>query len=219
MITAVNSSAVEWVKAAITESLPQPWAEWPGGWPNEVESALIDAVLSIRANYGSSSSTGVRGAVRRYRDDVGGGALNDLTRLAAYSPDQLETVLKNQQKTSGVSKAQAIVEAAHALVSAGVTKAEHVSPEEHLSAYTRVHGLGKVTWEYFTMLLGHPGIKADTWITRWVSDAVGADRQLSSDHAHALLKRAAAELGIGADSDLPNLTQLDHAIWNVARTT
>jgi hypothetical protein len=112
------------------------------------------------------------------------------------------------------------VEAAKALVAAGVTKAEHVCPEEHRSAYTRVHGLGKVTWEYFTMLLGHPGIKADTWITRWVSDAVGADRQLTSEHANALLKEAATELGIGAgNAEPPTLTQLDHAIWKVARTT
>ena len=211
---------VERLKKAITDTLPEPWAEWPGGWPDEVEAALIDAVLSIRANYGSSSSTGVRGAVRRYRDEVGGGPLNDLARLAAYSPAQLESVLKNQQKTSGVSKAQAITEAANALIAAGVTKAEHVSPEDHRSAYTRVQGLGKVTWEYFTMLLGHPGIKADTWITRWVSDAVGADRQLTSAHANELLKQAATELGIDAGgAERPNLTQLDHAIWKVARTT
>lgn len=216
----MSRAEVERLKTAISDTLPKPWAEWPGGWPNEVEAALVDAVLSIRANYGSFSSTGVRGAVRRYREDVGGGALNDLSRLAAYPPERLEKVLKNQQKTSGVSKAQAIVEAAKALLAAGVTKGEHVSPEEHRGAYTGVHGLGKVTWEYFTMLLGHPGIKADTWVTRWVSDAVGAERQLSSDHANALLKRAATELGIAAGSaERPNLTQLDHAIWKVARTT
>lgn len=217
MSTAMSSSAVERVKAAITESLPQPWAQWPGGWQDEVEAALIDAVLSIRANYGSST-TGVRGAVRRYRTDVGGGPLDDLNRLAACSPDELARVLRNEQKTSGVLKALAIVEAAKALVAVGVTKAGHVSPEDHRRAYTGVHGLGGVTWEYFTMLLGHPGIKADTWITRWVSDAVGADGQLSSNDANALLKQAAAELGIGAGrADCPNLTQLDHAIWKVAR--
>jgi len=36
-----------------------------GGYPSEVEAALVDAVLSIRNTYGTSPSTGVRGAVGR----------------------------------------------------------------------------------------------------------------------------------------------------------
>src|SRR3954454_24846123 len=41
---------------------------WPGGWPGEVEAALIDAVFSVRARYGNrTSGTGVYGAVTRWR--------------------------------------------------------------------------------------------------------------------------------------------------------
>jgi len=42
------------------DAIPKPWPEWGGGWTGQVEAALIDAVLSIRARYGSSSTTGVR---------------------------------------------------------------------------------------------------------------------------------------------------------------
>jgi hypothetical protein len=41
---------------AISEQLPQPLTAWPGGYPGEVEAALIDAVLSIRARYGSEAT-------------------------------------------------------------------------------------------------------------------------------------------------------------------
>lgn len=39
----------------------------PDGWPRNVELALIDTVLSIRAVYGTSAETGVRGAIKRYK--------------------------------------------------------------------------------------------------------------------------------------------------------
>ena len=160
----------------------------------------------------------MRGAVGRYREAVGGGQLNDLARLAKFSPGDLQEVLHNHQNTSGVPKAKAIVDAAQALVAVGVNRAEDVVPSEHGRAYTSVYGLGKVTWEYLTMLLGHPGIKADTWITRWVSEAVHADSRLSSKEARDLLAAAASGLGIGWDDPAqPTLTQLDHAIWKVAR--
>ena len=213
----MHQQQIDLLKAAIERELPKPWTAWPGGYPNEVEAALVDAVLSIRAAYGNSPASGVRGAVSRYRKWVDGGRLDDLARLANFTPDRPAEVLGNHQKTSGVLKAAAIVEAANNLLAAGVTCAADLDPETHRRAYTRVHGLGGVTWEYLTMLLGHSGIKADTWVTRWVSEAVGAT-QLSNRDAHDLLAEAARELGIGSnDPEVPGLTQLDHAIWNAAR--
>ena len=216
-VSAMTKTQVGLLKEAISRDLPHPMTQWPGGYPGEVEAALIDAVLSIRATYGSSVNTGVRGAVGRYRDAVGGGELNDLARLAGFSEQQLVTILQNRQKTSGVLKADAILQAAANLTTAGVVRADELSPEVHRRAYTQVRGLGGVTWEYFTMLLGHPGIKADRWITRWVSNAVVADRQLTSEQAHDLLMRAATELSEADAEPSPSLTQLDHAIWRVAR--
>ncbi len=43
----------------IESQLPSTWTAWPGGWPNEVEVALIDAVLSIR----SRTAVRLRGSV------------------------------------------------------------------------------------------------------------------------------------------------------------
>lgn len=91
----------------------------------------------------------------------------------------------------------------------GVHRAADVDPVAHRSAYTGVHGLGWITWEYFTMLLGKPGVKADTWITSSVSTKIGEG--VSSKEAHATLIAAGERLQV------ESLTQLDHVIWNDAR--
>lgn len=209
------ANEVDLLQRAVEETLPQPWTDWPGGWPEEIEAALLDAVLSIRARYGNAR-TGVRGAVSRYRDAVGGGELDDLGRLAAYDTVVLGHILDNAQRTSGRPKSGAIVEAAGDLVTAGVRRAADLEPDKHKSAYTRVHGLGGVTWEYFTMLLGRPGVKSDTWVTRWVSSHVG--RTVTSHEAHDLLTQVADRV-VDADTDSPHafLTRLDHQISRAAR--
>lgn len=61
---------------------------------------MIDAVLSIRACYGGVTS-GVRGAVGRYRAGLDGAPLDDLRRLAGQSEDQLAALLNNHQTTMG----------------------------------------------------------------------------------------------------------------------
>ncbi|WP_299442241.1 hypothetical protein [uncultured Phycicoccus sp.] len=87
--------------------------------------------------------------------------MDDLPGLAAFNPEELADVLGNHQKASGVLKAQTVVQAAENLVRAGVTRAADLHDDEHRRAYPSVYGLGDVTWENFTMLLGHPGVKAD----------------------------------------------------------
>ncbi|MBO0907781.1 hypothetical protein [Arthrobacter sunyaminii] len=189
----------------ITAELPRDsWTPWPGGWPDQIEAALIDAVLSISAKYGSETN-GVRGAVARYRAEVDSDRPNDLARLSNQDPEQLQTVL-NDQKVSGRTKASAIVEAAKNLLAVGVKSAADLDPHnaEQKKAYTAVHGLGWVTWEYFGMLLGKPGIKADRWIVRFAGRALGRD--VTATEAKALLFEAAAELEATP-------TELDHAIW------
>lgn len=42
----------------------EKWKPWSGGRKDKIEVALIDAVLSIQAKYGSEQN-GVRGAVSR----------------------------------------------------------------------------------------------------------------------------------------------------------
>ena len=120
-------SDVDLVVASATTNLPSEWPQWGGGWPGEIEAALLDAVLSIRSRYGKKSTTGVRGAVGRYRDHRGA-PLDDLTALAAIDPAELQTVLRNRQKTGRVTKAEALVAAAAALSAVGVTRLHTFDP-------------------------------------------------------------------------------------------
>ncbi len=95
----------------IGRELPNVWTAWPGGWPDQVELALLDAVLSIRSRYGSPT-TGVRRRVQLYRQHRGGDRADDLTVLAGTDTGALATLLQTQQRTGGVLKADAIVQAA-----------------------------------------------------------------------------------------------------------
>lgn len=194
---------------AIRTQIPTPWPAPPNGWRGEIEAALLDAVLSIRARYGGQD-TGVRGGItcwREYRCDA---VLDDLAALTSLSTDQLADKIGHQRLPGGQLKAAAIVQAATGLLQAGVRHAADVNvhSEQHRLAYQSVRGLGPVTWRYLLMLLGTPGIKADTWITRFVRSAVKA--RVSSPDAEALLMQAARLLN--ADP-----TALDHAIWAHAR--
>jgi hypothetical protein len=207
-------SDVDLVVRHIEQTIAKPWPEWRGGWPGSIEAALIDAALSIRARYGSET-TGVRAAVRRWRDaNPDRPSLDDLDVLAATASDVLASVLDNRQVLSGgASKPDAIKAAASALAAAGVRHASDLdaSNTAHRAAYTGVRGLGPVTWEYLLMLLGHPGVKADTWIRRFVADAIG--REPEASEAGSLVKAAATALSVEP-------TDLDHAIWrHMSETT
>jgi hypothetical protein len=210
--------------AYIDEKLPPGWPEWPGGWPGQIEAALLDAVLSIRARYGSAN-TGVRAAVRRYKEFVDDDRPNSLMRLAGFDPIELGEVLKNRQVTGGASKATAVIEAAKRLNAEGVEQAADIpvaevgarrTPEQQVrferlkSAYRSVPGLGKVTFAYFTMLVGEPDVKADTWVRRFVAEAIGRE-EVSSTYTEQLAKAAAGHYGVD-----PRV--LDHAIWVYMRT-
>lgn len=43
------------------------WTKWPGGWSDDIESALLDAVFSARAIYDSAGGRGVHTQVTRWR--------------------------------------------------------------------------------------------------------------------------------------------------------
>lgn len=186
--------------------------DYPGGWPNAIELALIDAVLSIQARYGrrGATPTGVPAAVARYQLGEGDRAFDDLTRLSQFDPAELARALGNHQKTSGHLKAAAIVSAANRLVAVGVRHAKDFDGKNaaQRAAYVGVRGLGPVTWEYLGMNLGNEGVKADTWIRRFVAEAVG--HSVEPKLAEALIKAVANKL------DGVTATQLDHAIWAAA---
>lgn len=178
----------------------------PDGWPGNVELSLIDAVLSIRARYGVTADTGVRGAIKRYKSESGRTSWDDLAALAKMDAAWLERVLENRQKTGGVPKAQAIVSAANRLGQVGVVSSKDVdrNSSEQRRAYCGTRGLGPVTWQYFLILVGHDGVKPDTLVTRFVEQAIG--RKPDTQTVTRLVTEAAKRLGVPAAA-------LDHSIW------
>ncbi len=89
--------------AHLQAQLPPTWDAWPGGWPDQVEFALIDAVLSIRSRYGGPT-TGVRRRVGLYREHRAPETPDDLPVLGALDPERLATLLRTRQRTSGTLK-------------------------------------------------------------------------------------------------------------------
>jgi hypothetical protein len=211
-IVAIDPNDTAAVVAAVNRALPGELTEWPGGYPGEIEAALIDAVLSIRANYGQPHN-GVRGAVRawrKWREEV---LVDDLAAFDQVDAESLATILEKRQRLSGGAlKSAAIIEAAQNLRTAGVLHASQVRVDssEQKAAYRSVRGLGPVTWVYFLMLLGKPGVKADTWIIRFVEESLDQDRRVGPDEARELLVAAAGELGVDA-------SRLDHNVWTYMR--
>jgi hypothetical protein len=195
----------------IDDQIGDEWTEWPGGRPGEIEVALVDAVMSIRARYGRVArdglrATGVHRAVAAYREvRAPTEVLDDLRTLASLDWREVEKAV-GRQVTSGVPKAAAIVEAAQRLVGCGVTSSAQLNldDEDQRRAYTGVTGLGWVTWEYFGMLLGQPGVKADRWVIAAVADAVA--RPVSPYEARDVVLAAAAARGHSP-------TRLEHALW------
>lgn len=189
----------------VERELPTDWEAWPGGWPGEIEVALLDAVFSIRARY-----SGVRRVIDRWREHRGPGPLDALQELAAYveRPDDLVEVLGSRQRVPGGSatKAAAVANAARRLVDGGVVSSRAFDPRDpdQRRAYVGVAGLGDVTWTYLGMLLGTPGVKADTMIRRFVSRSQGRD--VGADEARRLVGGAADRLGCDPIA-------LDHAVW------
>ncbi|PVA91860.1 hypothetical protein DDK01_18050 [Mycobacteroides abscessus] len=191
--------------AYIEDELPASFDHIPDGWPGSIELALIDAVLSIQARYGTSADTGVRGSIGKYkRAFPDRDPWNDLRSLAALDPQKLAEILGNRQTTGGVLKADAIVNAAGRLVDAEATHAQNVDDRKHQDAYTGTKGLGPITWSYFLMLLGQDGVKADTLVSRFVSRGIGRDA--TAEEVTVLVTKAAEQLQIPSKV-------LDHAIW------
>lgn len=203
------SSDLDVLHGYVVETIGSSPTAWPGGWPNEVEVALIDAVFSVRARYGSRERvTGVYGAVMRWREFRAEQA-DDLRVLADVDEAHLRS-LTNSGKINGRYKARVVIDAARALRSIGVVHANDVAARlaESRSAYLSVKGCGPVTWSYFRMLLGVDDVKPDTWLMRFVQDRLPHVR--NTVEASQLVTDVASRMNVSA-------TSLDHAIWSYRR--
>jgi hypothetical protein len=69
-----------------------------------------------------------------------------------------------------------------------------------------VDGIGDATADYFLILLGHPGVKPDRMIHRFLRRVLG--RSVTNAEAARLLECVAKQLRA-------DLVRLDHAIWSL----
>lgn len=183
---------------------------------------LLDSIYSTGNHY-----SGVINLVGRYKErrreegaDASIDSVQDLIRAAESwgGVDGLIDVT-NRWKTStrkgAPSKASAVLEAAdmlarHELVTIDDIRSALTDPhsQEHSEVkneWLRIPGQRSgLTWNYFLMLAGVPGVKADRMIVRYVSRVL--NREIAPKEAAGLVSRVADHLGI-------RRTKLDHAIW------
>ena len=200
------------LRAALEEDFPD-WKmpPWPGGWVGQIEAALIDAVFSIRARYGSET-TGVRAVVSRWRAETGDRrSMDDLNRLAEPTGRSLTDVAANRSTTGGAMKSEVVRTVAAVMVAEGIQHSADLQDKKKLATAKRIYlsqrGLGKVTWSYFAMLNGIDDVKADTHVVAYVNRKLGL---AGSDRLRA---DAVRDLLLRVDHGFGDRTALDHAIW------
>lgn len=183
-----------------------------GGWIDEISTALLDAVFSIRARYRAADpSKGVSGRIRAFRD-VEPGVRNDLTVLSDLGSVRIGEIM-GSGTTGGRLKSEVVVDAGDRFIAVGIDQARDLlGADTHAmkETYTSVRGLGWVTFEYFTMLLGIPGVKADTMITRFVNNALAA-ADLEPVGPHAARDLVIAAYDKSGKSDF--LSGFENAVW------
>jgi hypothetical protein len=207
----------EHVREAIGED-PAQWTKWPGGWPDDIESALIDAVFSARAMYRSKRGRGISRKIAEWQrartrstysldvliaeiDAVGVAAWARSFGNLQPSPG------RSTEAPRGPSKAAAVREAAEKLRKADINVADDINTTTAATAKTTlrsISGIGYATANYFLMLLGVPGIKPDRMIHRFLKDAAG--HAFSNAYAEQVLQPVAAHFGVQEHA-------LDHAVW------
>lgn len=208
-----EQQAIAAVSKAVRGIPEENFSAWPGGWPDQIGMSLIDAVYSIRAVYKTKDpAKGVLGRAKSFRDAYPG-ATNDLKCLRDLGEKQIRAIMGNG-KTVGRYKSECVIDAADNFLSlrppVGKAAQLRALDPNHRQAYTDVKGLGDVTYEYLTMLLGQPGIKADRMIRGFV-DAALKEQHLAPLGA-ATARRIVAAVQAAERPDV-ELHKFDHAIW------
>ena len=188
--------------------------------------ALVDAIYSIRSRYPAvkrviaaycaASGTACQPLAARSGPGFGEHGLDFFLDQAGSQQgvalaDRL--FAGNRSRTAGRLKADVCVEAARGLQAVSVTDIsdlrERAGDTEVRHAWTGVHGLGWVTWQYSCSLAGIDHFKPDVMLMRFAAEALG--RYVSPAETDVRLSGAFEEL----QPSYPGLTKraLDHTIW------
>lgn len=215
-----DPNLTELVLRRIRDKLGDPgtWKS-PTGYPDSLALCIIDSIQSLGVRYSS-----VEHVLQRYRAARLGAADTDGPAELLGTFDERDGVdrwardIGNNNRTStqlgAPLKASAIREAASFLEGAGVATpvALRALGPEQLAAvkarWLRVPGQRSgISWRYFLMLAGVPGVKADRMICRFVQNASGqAKPVIAPGAAGQAVEAAARRLDVSA-------TTLDHAMW------
>lgn len=221
----IETSDVERLAAAVRRDLGDESRWFKPEAYRSVALCLIDSIYSTGNRY-----SGVVDAVNRYverRESEGAEATTDSSTdlLKAVERWGGDTALADATKhwrcwpsKEAPFKATAVVQAAQLLADAGLETIDDVQgalmdPEKQASSPVKKEWLALpgqrsgLTWIYFLMLAGIPGVKADRMVVRYVERVL--DRPVEPVEA-ALLVSAVAD-----ERKLPR-TLLDHAIWRQA---
>jgi hypothetical protein len=202
----------------------------PMGWPTPVLlEGLAQCVLNSVFSTGNRSEAVVRvlDRYRRRRSAAGADANMDgpaelLAEIETCGgPEGFADALGNHwrawQRKTAPYKTQVIYEASRLLVRTSIDDRDQLeaalkSPATHDRLKKGWLGLpgqrSGLTWRFFLMNSGMPGIKADRMITRWTADALL--RSVTPREAERILTSAAERLGVES-------RRLDHAVWKSER--
>lgn len=211
-MSAQTDAKLKAVVEAVHSVPAENFSVYGGGWPEEISTALLDAVFSMRAVYRSDRpGVGVHGRLTTFREKYDG-AKDDLALLHAIGEGEIERIM-GRTVSAQRRKSVIAIEAAQRFVESGVRTADDFRNKEIAdmkTVYTSVRGLGWVTFEYFAMHLGVPGVKADTMIVRFVNRVLEAEgfEPVKARDARAIVVSAYEKTGLGE-----SLMHFDHALW------
>ncbi len=220
-VTAPLPTGEEFAKVICAALGSPPWDhQWPGGWPESISTALIDAVFSAQDKYNTKNGRGLKPHLDHWhRQALANGTADDLlapaTQISDKDPLGWAQDFGRRQRSPGSRKlkSETVLLAAQALLARDprIVSARDVNPENVQSVQAtlqEVPGIGFVTASYFTMLPGYEGVKPDTMVHRFVNKRVGHNS--SSAAVAQLLAETAQALGV-------RQVDLDHEIWRFTR--
>lgn len=208
---------VQIVESAVQAIPDDHFVKFPGGWPDKISMALLDAVYSGQQRYLSDTpGKGVFNRLHAFKDEHEE-VHDDLAALVNLDEAEIrkhmgDNVVRDGRRTR---KSVALQSAASDFIKLGVQHHHQVTLENRAQlkqAYTGIKGLGWVTFEYFLMLLGQPGIKPDTMIKGFVNGALDAagEPKVSERDAGQILQSVYESLRLSSSM---TLTDFDHMIW------
>ena len=195
------------------------WPEWPGGWHDRADLALLDAIYSTRQKY----ETTVLPRVTEWKELYPSSSFSDLVYLAEIDEAEIRKVFGGNVLPgvrlpgirTGRRKSEGVKEVAQRLCGSkvGLKTALQIRDAVNsdkskavVQALRKTKGVGPATARYFLMLLGVDGVKVDTLLGSWVRTQMG-NPMLSDEEITELVSRVAIER---FDR---KATELDYAIW------